>query len=317
MSTEIIYTENLTKKFSNFVALDSLNLKVQSKSCIGFLGPNGAGKTTTIKILTGLIRPSSGIGTILGFDVTKETRLALQNVGAVVETPEFYPNLTPREVLQYFGKLHGMPEQEQNNRIKQVLDIVEMDEWIDKKIGTFSKGMNQRIGLSAALLHDPQVIILDEPMAGLDPQGIIVIRKIINSLKKDKTIFLSSHLLNEIQEICDKVAIIDKGRLLKFDSIENLESLAESKIKIQFTKKPNQEQINLIKNISGVGKLDEKSPNTYSVRFVGSQNEKADLLKKIQEIGLEVVSFSSHGTELESFYLDLVSEKKEDKIESD
>ena len=312
MNQEIIFTENLTKKFSDFIALDSLNLRIQNKSCIGFLGPNGAGKTTTIKILTGLIRPTSGFGKILGFDVTKETRLALQNVGAVVETPEFYPNLTPREVLEYFAKLRGMSQQEQNSRIKQVLELVEMNEWIDKKIGTFSKGMNQRIGLSAALLHDPQIIILDEPMAGLDPRGMIIIRKAINMLKKDKTIFLSSHLLNEIHEICDEVVVIDKGKLLKFDSIKSIDGIVEPKIKIQFTKNPTEQQINSIKKISGVIQLDEKLPLSYELKFTGSKNEKADLLKEIQKIGLEVVSFSSTGTELESLYLYLVSDKSDE-----
>jgi ABC-2 type transport system ATP-binding protein len=314
--TEIIYTENLTKKFSSFVALENLNLKIKSNMCIGFLGPNGAGKTTTIKILTGLIRPTSGFGRICGFDVTKETRAALQNVGAVVETPELYPNLTPHEILSYFGKLRGMSNQSQKERIKEVLNLVEMVDWTNKKIGTFSKGMKQRIGLAAALLHNPPVVILDEPTAGLDPRGIILIRKIIKSLKKeDKTIFLSSHLLSEVQEICDQVAVINKGRLLRFDSIQNIGNLKDSKIKIQFTEQPNQEQLSLIKNISGIIDLNEESPEKYVVRFEGSSNERADLLKRIQEIGPDVVSFAPFGTELESLYLDLVSDSGDEKNE--
>jgi len=183
---EMIVTQDLTKRFSSFTALEKLNLEIETNSCVGFLGPNGAGKTTTIKILTGLLNPTSGKVFVAGYDVTKETRLALSHVGAVVETPEFFPHFTPKEILSFMGKLRGLSGQTLEERIKKVLDLVNMSEWTQKKIGKFSKGMKQRISLASALLHDPELIILDEPTSGLDPRGMIEVRQIIKSLKKTR-----------------------------------------------------------------------------------------------------------------------------------
>jgi len=224
--SELIQIKNLTKKFSGFVALDGLDLTIEQNTCVGYLGPNGAGKTTTIKILTGLIRPSSGSAFISGYNVTKDIRSALSDVGVLVEIPQFYSNLTPNETLSYFGKLRGMNDGLQN-RIGQVLEQVKLSDWRQKKIGTFSKGMKQRLGIASALLHNPTIIILDEPTSGLDPRGMIEVRQIIKQLKEQgKTIFMSTHLLAEVHEVCDKVAIIDKGKLLRYDSVKNIGDLS-------------------------------------------------------------------------------------------
>jgi len=224
---ELIKIKNLTKKFSNFVALDNLNLSIEENTCVGFLGPNGAGKSTTIKILTGLIRPNSGNAIILGKDVQHDIHNALSDIGVLVEIPQFYSNLTPYELLSYFGKLRGMQKNNLENRISEVLEHVNLSEWTQKKIRTFSKGMKQRLGIACALLHNPTILILDEPSSGLDPRGMIEVRQIIKELKKQgKTIFMSSHLLSEVQEVCDAVAIIDKGKLLRYESdLSDLESI--------------------------------------------------------------------------------------------
>ena len=181
---EILVTENLTKKYSKFIALNNLNLRIQEKTCVGFLGPNGAGKSTTIKILTGLLRPSSGNAYIAGKDVTTDTRLALANVGVVQESPQFIPKLSAQEILFYFGRLRGMSKNDLASKIKDVLELVHLLESSEKKVGTFSKGMNQRLAIASALLHDPSLVILDEPSLGLDPRGIIEIREIIGNLKQ-------------------------------------------------------------------------------------------------------------------------------------
>jgi ABC-2 type transport system ATP-binding protein len=224
---ELIKIKNLTKNFSNFVALDNLNLSIEENTCVGFLGPNGAGKSTTIKILTGLIRPNSGNAIILGKDVQHDIHNALSDIGVLVEIPQFYSNLTPYELLSYFGKLRGMQKNNLENRISEVLEHVNLSEWTQKKIRTFSKGMKQRLGIACALLHNPTILILDEPSSGLDPRGMIEVRQIIKELKKQgKTIFMSSHLLSEVQEVCDAVAIIDKGKLLRYESdLSDLESI--------------------------------------------------------------------------------------------
>jgi len=193
---EILVTEELTKRYSGYTALERLNLTVTEGTCVGFVGPNGAGKSTTIKILTGLIHPTNGKAFIAGYDIVNEKKQALSMIGAVVETPEFFPHFTPTEILSYFGKIRGLSTQSLTERIKKVLELVKMEDWSQKKIGKFSKGMKQRIALASALLHDPDLVILDEPTSGLDPRGMIEVRKIIKSLKEQgKTIFMSSQLL--------------------------------------------------------------------------------------------------------------------------
>jgi len=307
---EILVTENLTKRYSKFSALEKLNLSLSENSCVGFLGPNGAGKTTTMKILTGLLNPTSGKAYISGFDVTKETRLALSHVGAVVETPEFFPHFTPQEILSYFGKLRGLSGQKLNQRINDVLELVKMKEWNQKKIGKFSKGMKQRIALASALLHDPELILLDEPTSGLDPRGMLEVRQIIKSLKKQgKTIFLSSHLLPETQEICDKIALIDRGKLLLYDNIEIINNTGKNlTIVIEVLEPPFESQLAEISKLKGVIKTQNKSPSSLIVEFDGTLDEKAELLTSIQEAGLKVVSFRTLDSNLESLYMDLVSD---------
>ena len=308
-ATNILTIKNLTKKFSSFVAVDNLSLDVKKNTCVGFLGPNGAGKTTTLKILTGLLRPTSGDAHINGYDVTKNFREAMSGVGAVVETPEFYPHFTPIDVLSYFGKLRGMPNQEINNRIQKVLDEVNMSEWSQKKIGKFSKGMKQRISIASALLHEPQLIILDEPVSGLDPRGMMEVREIIQSMKKQgRTIFMSSHLLGETQAICDEVAFIDKGKLLGLRSINELQTSGKSKIKIEMLENPTAFQLDAIKNFQHTSNVLQESDKVISVEFDGNKLQRAEFLKFLQEHSIKVISFSLVETNLENLYKELISD---------
>lgn len=308
----IIKIKNLTKKFSNFVALDKLDLTIEENTCVGYLGPNGAGKSTTIKILTGLIRPSSGHAFILGKDVTKNIRSALSDVGVLVEIPQFYSNLTPDETLSYFGKLRGMKKTDLENRISKVLEQVNLSEWRQKKVGTFSKGMKQRLGIACALLHNPAILILDEPTSGLDPRGMIEVRQIIKELKKQgKTIFMSSHLLSEVQEVCDKVAIIDKGKLLRYDSIKNISSeQGISKIKVECAVKTSPEQIEMVQSFDGVKQI-EQTELAFTISFSGNNEAKAELLDVIKKSGIRVVSYSTDSSDLESLYMKETSDSVE------
>jgi len=308
-SNNILTIKNITKKFSSFVALDNLSLNVKKNTCVGFLGPNGAGKTTTLKILTGLLRPTSGVAHINGFDVTKNFREAMADVGAVVETPEFYPHFTPVDVLSYFGKLRGMSSQEIQGRIQKVLEEVNMTEWSQKKIGKFSKGMKQRISIASALLHEPELVILDEPASGLDPRGMMEVREIILSMKKQgKTIFMSSHLLGETQAICDEVALIDKGKLLRIKSINELQTASKSKIKIEFLDIPTELQLETIKNFEQTLDVLQEKPNVIIADFDGTGLQRSEFLKFLQENGLNVTSFSLVDSSLETLYKDLVSD---------
>ena len=308
-TNDIITINNLTKKFSKFLALDNLSLDVKRNSCVGFLGPNGAGKTTTLKILTGLLQPTSGTVYINGYDVTKQFREAMTGVGAVVETPEFYPHFSPVDVLSYFGKLRGMPRQEIKTQIQKALEEVNMTEWSHKKIGKFSKGMKQRIALASALFHDPELIILDEPTSGLDPRGMIEVREIIKSMKeKGKTIFMSSHLLGETQSICDEVALIDKGKLLGLRAINQLQTFNKSKIKIEFLDNLKESQLDSIKNFKQASDVLQETSNVLTVEFGGDETQRAEFLKFLQENGMNVTSFSLVESNLENLYKDMISD---------
>lgn len=226
--SEPIVIENLTKYYNKFLALDNLSLRVAENENVGLLGPNGAGKSTTLKILCGLLRASSGTAYIDGASVAEKPEQALSKIGAIVETPEFYPFLTPEETLGYLGRLRGMRGDELKRRIKEVIQLVRLEDWGKVKIEKFSRGMKQRLGLAQTLLHDPPVLILDEPALGLDPRGVVEFREIIEGVGKEKTVFFASHQLVEVTQICNQVAIIDHGRLLAYDSIAALEKKYQS-----------------------------------------------------------------------------------------
>ena len=225
---EAIAIENLSKYYGKFLAVNSLSLRVPENENVGLLGPNGAGKSTTLKILCGLLRASSGTVYIDGISVAERPEQALSRMGAIVETPEFYSFLTPEETLSYLGRLRGMRGNEMKQRIKEVIQLVRLDEWSAVRIEKFSRGMKQRLALAQTLLHDPPVLILDEPALGLDPRGVVEFRELIEELGKNKTVFFASHQLVEVAQICNQVAIIDHGKLLAYDSIAELENKYQS-----------------------------------------------------------------------------------------
>ena len=217
---ESIRIDGLTKFYGDFLALDKLTLHVEENENIGLLGPNGAGKSTTLKILTGLLKPSGGMASVCGVDVAKHPEKALGNIGAMIETSEFYGFLTPEENLSYLGRLRAMSGHALRDRIKEVIALVKMERWAKVKIERFSRGMKQRLALAQSLLHDPAVLILDEPALGLDPRGVVEFRQIIEEAGRDKTVFFASHQLSEVTLICDKVAFIADGKLLRYDTVE-------------------------------------------------------------------------------------------------
>ena len=309
---EPIVIQNLTKDFAGFKAVDNLNLTVRRGSFMGFLGPNGAGKTTTIKILTNMLSATGGSAFLNGVDVLKEPKTALSNVGAVVETPEFYPYLTPRETLAYLGELRGMSPEDIRSRSQIVLETVKMTEWADKKVGKFSKGMKQRVALAQAMLHEPAVIILDEPTSGLDPRGMFEVRDILRELKKqDYTVFMSSHLLNEVQEVCDDVALINRGKLLKSGSVNELVNTVNiRRMEVRTVQNVGGEGLNRISQLEGVSELRASGKNQFVLSLAGGDEAQARLLIDLQTLGFSIVSFRESGVALESLYMNLIEESR-------
>ncbi|BCG46915.1 Efflux ABC transporter, ATP-binding protein [Citrifermentans bremense] len=209
------------KKFQTVEALKGLDLCIGKGEVVGFLGPNGAGKSTTIKCVMGLIRPSAGRATIMGLDATRAD--ARQAVGYLPENPAFYDYLSAEEYLKFVAKVFGMPDDQAEQRCQEMLQILELWDARKRLIRSYSKGMVQRVGLAQVLIHDPDVYILDEPMSGLDPLGRALVKDIILDLKKKgKSVFFSTHITDDVEKVCDRVAVIDKGNLLAFDSVDSI-----------------------------------------------------------------------------------------------
>lgn len=227
----IVQTENLSKSFGKEQAVSNINLKIRKGEIYGFLGPNGAGKTTTIRMLLGLMKPSSGTIKIFQKDLTKERINILAKVGSLVENPSYYPHLTAYENLEALRKILGVPK----SRIDEVLEIVRLKDVANKKVKGFSLGMKQRLGIAASLLHNPELLILDEPTNGLDPSGIIEIRNLIKRLPSEygMTVIISSHLLSEIDQMATQVGIVTKGKMIFQDSIEAMRRFAQPKVVIK------------------------------------------------------------------------------------
>lgn len=217
---EILRAESLTKKIGENLIVDSISFSVQEGQVFGFLGPNGAGKTTTIRMLVGLIRPTTGRVLVDGRDLNEDFEAAMRSIGCIVETPDLYRFLTGRENLEHFARMIGGIS---SDRIEEVAQLVRLKHRLDDRVGTYSLGMRQRLGIAQALLGRPRLLILDEPANGLDPAGIREIRELFRELAtKGLSIFISSHLLAEIELMCDDVAIIHKGRIVTTGNVEEL-----------------------------------------------------------------------------------------------
>jgi ABC-2 type transport system ATP-binding protein len=305
---EALVAEGLTKFYGIIKGLEDLNLKIAKGESVGLLGPNGAGKTTTMKIFCNIIKPTRGRAYINGIDAIKESSRALKNVGAMIETPEFYPFLTPVETLSYLGRLRGMGKPDLPKAIKQSLIKVKLTEWANVRVGKFSKGMKQRLAIAQAILHDPPILILDEPNLGLDPRGMSEMRELIKELKREKTIFIASHLLFEINETCDKVALIDRGKLLAFDSLDKLENVfASERIQAEVLMPLETGKLESIERIQGVKKV-TASGNLMFIDFKGGKEMQAKILEELVEMGVKIASFRPALGSLEEVYMRIVKE---------
>ncbi len=299
MENIVLETVNLTKKFKNKTVVDNLNISINEGDIFGFLGPNGAGKTTTIRMLVGLISPTSGSAKILGEDIQNNFVGAIKDVGAIVENPELYPFYTGRQNLIHFAKLSGNVDKE---RIEEVIKLVRLENRIDTKVKTYSLGMRQRLGLAQALLNRPKVLVLDEPTNGLDPQGMKEVRDIIGHLAKQEkiTIFISSHLLHEIEQLCNKVAIISNGKLIIQGDVRKLLSKEYEEVLIEVNDPQRaQSVLTPLPFIQDVFVND----NMITVRYVGdsvSQINKALVLADI-----EVRYLAVQKGNLEDYFLEL------------
>jgi len=323
----VIKTNNLSKRFRKTFAVNNLSLEINRGETIGFIGPNGAGKTTTIKLFARLLRPTSGKILIINNkgnlqDICRNPR-DLISMGFLIDIPVFYDS-TPYVLLKHYAKLHNYPKEKIDQRIDKLLSYFNLDNWKKKRIKNFSKGMRQKLGFIQAIIHDPEIILLDEPQIGLDPKSRIKIREYLKTLKKqNKTIFISSHMLHEISEICDKIAVINNGVLIKVDFIENMEKLLKTnEIICQLLNPIPPERFESIKNklyerlAPFLGK-DLESPIQYQsltknliVYYDGKPESKGEIFKILgRDFGsiFTIISFSQSKTSsLEKLYSELI-----------
>jgi ABC-2 type transport system ATP-binding protein len=225
-NNSIIVVKNLTKAFGDFVAVDNITFDMKKGEIFGLLGPNGAGKSTTIRMLSTLTRPTKGTATIGGFDVVKQDNEVRKLIGIVSEKMIMYNRLTAKENLWFFGTLFGMPKDDLNKRIDELLELVQLTKWKKAQVGTFSTGMKQRMNIIRALLNMPQVLFLDEPTLGLDPQSTVEIREFVRKLNQeyDTTILITTHMMGEADMLCDRIGIIDHGKIVALDTSTNLKN---------------------------------------------------------------------------------------------
>ena len=218
----MIEVHHLTKRYGRVTAVDDVSFRVERGEILGFLGPNGAGKTTTMRILTGYMPPTDGRATVAGYDIFDKPIDAKRRIGYLPETPPLYPDMTVREYLDFVARLKGVPAKEKKERVTSVMARAHVADMADRHCGKLSKGYRQRVGLAQAIIHNPEVLILDEPTAGLDPKQIIETRDLIRGLAGDHTIILSTHILPEVAQTCQRVVIINKGRVVAVDTPDNL-----------------------------------------------------------------------------------------------
>lgn len=320
----MIEVENLVKRYGNHVAVDNLSFHVEAGKIYGFLGPNGAGKSTTMNIMTGYIAASQGRVRINGYDIVKDAEMAKKCIGYLPEFPPLYVDMTVNEYLNFVAELKKIPKQNRKQQIEEVIELVMIADMGERLIKNLSKGYKQRVGLAQAVLGYPPVIILDEPTVGLDPKQIIEIRDLIKKLGENHTIILSSHILSEVQAICDEIMIISKGRLVACDTPEGLVGLMKGNAQTEITILGAKEQVEeVLSKIDGIQDyFFEDSNKNDGVKLVVETRTKEDirvnLFYAMADAKLPIISMNRLEKSLEDVFLELTnSEEKSEGGEED
>ena len=312
----MIEVSDLTKNFGDFPAVSSLTFSVEQGEILGFLGPNGAGKTTAMKIITGFMPPTSGTVEVAGFDIVEHSLDARKHIGYLPETVPLYTDMTVSDYLSFMGTIRGMSSTEIKSRRSEVIDLCRLDEYQTTIIGKLSKGYRQRVGIAQAILHEPDVLILDEPTIGIDPIQVVETRQLIKDLGKDHTLILSSHILPEVSMICDRVIIIHEGQIVAIDDPINLGTNLSGIERVELeVKGPNREIINVLESVRSVEEI-ERIPvsggayHRYHITVSLGQDIRTDLASKVIENGWGLLKLQSLGMTLEEIFLRLTIEEE-------
>ena len=319
----MIQVENITKRYGTFTAVDKINFEIEEGEVVGFLGPNGAGKSTTMNMITGFIEPSSGRILIDGHDISKKPKKAKKQIGYMPEGVPLYIDLTVREFVTYMAELKGVKRKEKKEMVQKAIENTGLVEVQNQLIRNLSRGYKQRVSMAGALVSNPKVIILDEPTVGLDPKQVTEIRTLIKELGKDHTVILSSHILSEVSQICNRVIIINKGKIVAVDTPENLEKKVTGQNSVYVTVEDKENKMATIKdkleNVQEIKLVKENEDNTK--KYVIVANEGIDLRKQLFEIfakeGITIFEMKKSDVTLEDAFMQLINSENEEVKEED
>jgi len=317
----VIEVEHLTKRYGPVTAVQDVSFQVHKGEILGFLGPNGAGKTTTMRVLTGYMPATDGRVVVAGHDVFEQPVKAKRHTGYLPETPPLYPDMTVREYLQFVAKIKGVPSGDRKARVEQVMARTWVADMAGRACGKLSKGYRQRVGLAQALIHNPDVLILDEPTAGLDPKQIIETRRLIKELAGDHTIILSTHILPEVSQTCDRVVIINKGRVVAVDTPNNLTRRlrgAETMF-VQVDGTRASEAAAVLAKVPGVVRVapaDNAAAGAFEIESEKGRDVRRELAKAVVLGGHDLLELRPTRVSLEDIFLSLTTEEKPEEAAS-
>ena len=308
----MIRVNSLTKDYGARRALDSISFEAEQGEILGFLGPNGAGKTTTMRILTGYMPPTDGEAIVAGFDVVGESLEVRKRVGYLPETVPLYNDMTALEYLKFMADLRHIPNAQE--RAYESLEMVNLRDRATGYVGNYSKGMRQRLGLAQALLHRPEVLILDEPTIGLDPNQVVEVRSVIREIGKERTVLLSTHILSEAQQICDRVLIINKGKIVAEDTPENLQARLLGTERVIIRVRGDSDGLpKVVSKVKGVKDVESKADDTVEFEFAPGQDIRPLVAKAVVEGGYELLEMRPVGLSLEEIFLELTRDNTTSK----
>lgn len=301
-SQNMIEINSLTKRFGKITALNELNLSVKKGELLGIIGPNGAGKTTAIRIISCILHPDQGQVKVGGYDVLKNPLEIKSMIGYLPEEPNLYERFKAYDLLKYFGELYGVPKDRLDSRIEELLELVGMTNRAHHRINTFSKGLRQRIGIARALVHDPEIIIFDEPTMGLDPATAIAIREFIGGLKGEKTIILCTHYMDEADLLCDRVAILNQGQILDMGTPKELKSQIHGdlilKIDLKYPDQISGSDFSFLRSLEGI-----ENVSLNGKELDVSLNSRENISKIVEHLGSNVLAVNTKEPTLEDVFI--------------
>ncbi len=305
----MIRVQNLTKYYGKRLAVDNISFNVEKGEIVGFLGPNAAGKTTTMRILTGFLAPTRGEAWVAGYSILSHSLEARQHIGYFAESVPLYTDMTVRSYLDFLAKLRGLDKNRIKTRIEDVVETCHLEEYVDTLIGKLSKGFRQRVGVAQAIIHEPEVLILDEPTVGIDPIQVAATRQLIKELGKERTVLLSTHILPEVSMTCERVIIIHEGKIVAEDTIENLSSTVSGARRIRLeVEGPSNEIAKRLQNIKDVLRV-RYDGSYYTVEYPANLDLRSKITEAVVKGGWTLLSVESVAMSLEDVFLKLTSDE--------